>query len=142
MIRHIPTSTIADEAPSLLASLHQFWDTTINFETVENLYRRLMEDKVQLWLWTGSEGKLLFVTEVITTATARLLQVTHTARFKNDNTPWDLKTLATVIDTVFSEVEDLAKDLNFDALAILARPAHARLAKGYEVQHTKLIKRL
>ena len=143
MISYIPQEDIVLRWNVISAALGKFWDVGINFETLPNLKRRLLAEDCQLWLWSDDEGnQILFVSEDRQTATARIFTVTHTAALNSTGKPWSRKQLRGMIGKVFTDIEDLAKKINYNAVCIHARPGHVALAEGYKTWNTPIVKKL
>jgi hypothetical protein len=141
MVTFIPQEEIIMNWSDLSAALEKFWDSTINFETLPNLKRRLLANQCQLWLYTNPDQlRVLFVTEITRPATANILTITHTAGFNLSGKRFKRADLSRVFNEAFDAAEKLAKDLGLDALCIHARPGHVKLAKGFKVWTTSIIK--
>jgi len=141
MITYIPQEEVLMNWPVLSSAIGKFWDTTLNFETLPNLKRKLLADENQLWMWThGDYGRFLFITETQYTSKVKILTVTHTAGVKSGDKKFSKKELREAITLIFEEIEELALQLDYDAVKINARPAHVALAKGYKRMATPIIK--
>lgn len=143
MITYIPQEEILINWPALSRALGKFWDVGINLETLDNLKRKLLAEDYQLWMWSDPEvGRYLFVSDSQRTPTAMVFCITHTAGFNESGEVWGIRKLRRLISRIFSDIEDLAFKLGHDAVKIHARPAHVRLAEGYEEMSTPIIKML
>lgn len=143
MISHIPQEDILINWPTISASFEKFWKVGVNYETLPNLKRRLLAEDCHLWMWSNGEGmRLLFVTEDRQTAKARILTVTHTSGDNSSGSRYTRKDFRDLMSQCFSEIEDLALTLYYDAVCWHTRPAHVKLAEGYKKMSQPIIKQL
>ena len=140
MISLIPQEDIILNWPAISEALAEFWDVSLNYETLPNLKRRLLAEDCRLWLWQSEEARLLFISEDRYTAKGCIFTVTHTAGYNKTGSRWTPRQLKATIGQVFSEIEELAEATGHVAICIHARPGHVRLADGYRVWNTPIIK--
>jgi hypothetical protein len=143
MITYVPKEEVMLNWGTIRDTLAEFWDTTLNFETLDNLKARLLADECQLWMHSNPDRfRVLFITESSRAAKANILTVTHTAGYNLTNRRFTKKDLRALLTQAFAETEAVAKSLGFDALCVNARPANVELLKyaGYDLWTTKIIK--
>jgi hypothetical protein len=144
MISHIPQEEVLINWNVISEYFSKFWDVGVNYDTLPSLKKRLLAESCHLWMWTSDDraDRLLIITEVNNTDTARILTVTHVAGIKGTKERFSRARLRSMITTAFEEIEDLARTLYFDAVCIHARPAHVKLAKGYKKMCQPIVKQL
>ena len=124
--------------PRAKSSLLKFWNTTANFESIESLEDKIRKGKCQLWCYLGKDGVTIFFTTYIKlTSTAKVLQGVHAGGENLSSLE-----LAKILPVMFKEVEVIAKQLGFDAVAINTRKGLVKFLPDYEFQSITLVKRI
>ena len=138
MVSPVPIESFDVIWPRAKESLLNFWNTTANFETIEALEDKIRKGRCQLWCYLGDTGVTIFFTTYIkVTTTAKILQGVHAGGVNLNELE-----LAKIMPVMFKEVEVVAKQLGFDAVAINTRKGLVKFLHDYEFQSITLVKRI